>query len=92
MSHIPQDPGEDPHGYRTLDLLSTLAAVLDERGLVVFANTALQVALGLSRRSLQDSPLAALFAGSDRTLKQYFTDGFRADGRLPQPQEYFVVA
>lgn len=40
----------------------------------------------------QDSPLAALFAGSDRTLKQYFTDGFRADGRLPQPQEYFVVA
>ena len=61
MSHIPQDPGEDPHGYRTLDLLSTLAAVLDERGLVVFANTALQVALGLSRRSLQDSPLAACF-------------------------------
>lgn len=53
----------DPERFQTLDLLSTLVAVLRARdGAVLFANAALENALGLSRRTLEGNDLAALFS------------------------------
>ena len=34
---------------------------------------------------------AADFKKTGKTLKDYFMDGFKADGSLPQPQAYFKV-
>nr|WP_051303297.1 nitrogen regulation protein NR(II) [Comamonas composti] len=53
-----QVPGSS---YQALDLLCTLAAVLDASGAVQFANAALENALGLSRRVLEGSDLAVCF-------------------------------
>ena len=50
-----------PASYQALDLLCTLMAVLDEHGGVLFANAALENALGLSRRMLEGSEMAACF-------------------------------
>jgi two-component system nitrogen regulation sensor histidine kinase GlnL len=47
--------------FQTLDLLATLVAVLRPDGTVVFANTALEDTLSISRRAITGSDLPALF-------------------------------
>ncbi|MDV7393778.1 PAS domain-containing protein, partial [Arthrospira platensis SPKY1] len=47
--------------FQPLDLLATLAAVVDADGRVVFANAALEDALGMSRRSINGSLLQECF-------------------------------
>ncbi len=47
--------------YHSLDLLATLVAVLSANGVVVFANAALEDALGLSRRSITGANFADWF-------------------------------
>jgi two-component system, NtrC family, nitrogen regulation sensor histidine kinase GlnL len=49
--------------FQSLDLLATLVAVVRADGLVVFANSALEDALGTSRRSIQGA-----------TFQQFFTE------------------
>lgn len=51
----------DAQGYRSLDWLCTLIAVLDEHGSVRFVNAALENALGQSRRTLSGSDFTACF-------------------------------
>src|SRR2546427_7648551 len=58
---IQDDRPAPPASYQALDLLCTLMTVLDEQGAVLFANAALENALGLSRRMLEGSELAACF-------------------------------
>ena len=47
--------------FQSLDLLATLVAVLAPDGMVVFANAALEDALGISRRSITGSNFPELF-------------------------------
>ncbi len=47
--------------FQSLDLLATLVAVLDAGGGVLFANAALEDALGISRRSIAGAPLIDWF-------------------------------
>ena len=49
------------HRFDSLDLLATLVAVLAPDGTVVFANSALEDALGISRRSITGSNFPELF-------------------------------
>ena len=51
----------DAERYQALDLVSTLIAVLQPDGAVVFVNAALESALGLSRRMLEGTDFCALF-------------------------------
>lgn len=46
-------PDQLSQRFATLDLLSTLTVVLDQRGGVMFANAALESAMGMSRRMLE---------------------------------------
>lgn len=48
--------------FQTFDLLATLVAVLQSDGAVLFANSALEDALGTSRRTIQGSDFALAFA------------------------------
>jgi len=48
--------------WQSFDLLATLVAVLDDTGQVLFANAALEDALGISRRAIVGSRLAGNFA------------------------------
>lgn len=48
--------------FQSFDLLATLVAVVDEDGLVLFANSALEDALGASRRNIVSSAFANNFA------------------------------
>lgn len=48
--------------FVALDMLSTLAVVLNRRGEVVFANAALENTLGMSRRMLEGSRFSAFFS------------------------------
>ena len=54
----------DPR-FSAFDLLATLVAVVDGDGLALFANAALEDAVGSSRRSIEGSPLLAFFAAPD---------------------------
>jgi two-component system nitrogen regulation sensor histidine kinase GlnL len=47
--------------FQALDLLATLVAVVAADGSVLFANSALEDALGISRRSIEGSGLPACF-------------------------------
>jgi len=51
-----------PARFRSFDLLATLVAVVREDGIVVFANSALEDALGVSRRTIEASQLADNFS------------------------------
>ena len=55
----PAAPGSRFH---SLDLLATLVAVLDHEGKVLFANSALEDALGAPRRLIESTHFPALFA------------------------------
>ena len=51
-----------PHSrFHSFDLLATLVAVVDSSGTVLFANSALEDALGTSRRTIEGSALAQCF-------------------------------
>jgi len=50
-----------PPRFQPFDLLATLVAVVHSDGTVQFANAALEDALGMSRRSIEGSDLAASF-------------------------------
>ena len=47
--------------FQALDMLATLVAVVQDSGAVLFANTALEDAIGLSRRSISGVPLTDWF-------------------------------
>lgn len=51
-----------PTRFRPFDRLATLIAVVREDGFVVFANSALEDALGVSRRTIEASPFADNFS------------------------------
>ena len=48
--------------FQSLDLLATLVAVVNAHGMVLFANSALEDALGISRRAIEGSDLTQSFA------------------------------
>ncbi|MBL0395046.1 PAS domain-containing protein [Ramlibacter monticola] len=50
------------HRFQCFDLLATLVAVVRGDGTVLFANSALEDALGLSRRNIEGTSLLPLFA------------------------------
>ena len=52
----------DVQRFAALDLLSTLAVVVDQQGAVVFANAALESAMGMSRRMLEGVEFAQYLA------------------------------
>ena len=47
--------------FQAFDLLATLVAVVGTNGLVLFANAALEDALGISRRTIEGSQLTDCF-------------------------------
>lgn len=47
--------------FQSFDLLATLVAVVRTNGIVVFANAALEDALGISRRTIEGSPFPECF-------------------------------
>ena len=47
--------------FHAFDLLATLVAVVRTDGVVLFANAALEVALGMSRRTIEGSQLPDCF-------------------------------
>jgi len=51
-----------PSRFQSLDLLATLVAVVTADGAVLFANSALEDALGISRRAIEGSNLLQFFA------------------------------
>jgi two-component system, NtrC family, nitrogen regulation sensor histidine kinase GlnL len=54
-------PASPAQRFHSLDLLATLVAVVDEQGCVLFANAALEDALGMSRRSINGTRLQECF-------------------------------
>ncbi|MEX1165797.1 MAG: PAS domain-containing protein, partial [Hydrogenophaga sp.] len=63
--------------FQTLDLLATLVAVLSTDGTVVFANAALEDALGISRRSITGTCLPDQF--TEPSLLQNALNGIRVN-------------
>ena len=60
-SLTPSKPGSASARFHAFDLLATLVAVVRSDGVVVFANAALEGALGISRRSIEGSQLPDCF-------------------------------
>ena len=58
-----------PARFRPFDLLATLVAVVREDGIVVFANSALEDALGMSRRTIEASQFADNFSEPGELLQ-----------------------
>ena len=54
-------PTASAERFHAFDLLATLVAVVRTNGVVIFANAALEDALGLSRRTIEGSPLQDCF-------------------------------
>ena len=63
MATTPKRPLPDSHAsrFRAFDLLATLVAVLRGNGSVLFANAALEDALGFSRRTIEGSHFPDFF-------------------------------
>ena len=92
-----------PPRFRAFDLLATMVAVADTKGVVIFANAALEDALGVSWRSIEGTALRNHFA--DVEALQLAVDGahgnqfaaMRYDGQLirhggePIPVHVIVV-
>ena len=66
---MPSPRRPHPARFQAFDLLATLLAVVDERGVVLFANAGLEDAVGLSWRSIEGTSLLQWFDDS-RTLRQ----------------------
>jgi two-component system, NtrC family, nitrogen regulation sensor histidine kinase GlnL len=87
--------------FQSLDLLATLVAVVRTDGLVIFANAALEDALGISRRSIEGSHLPDCFIeplALKNALEAAGSNAFAAlryDARLkrsnPEPMPVHVV-
>ena len=75
MSSVTPDAAPSMGRFYSLDLLSTLVAVVEPGGRLLFANAALEDALGLSRRTLDGADLAGLF--TDPALLQTALAGAR---------------
>ncbi|WBY01083.1 nitrogen regulation protein NR(II) [Ramlibacter tataouinensis] len=58
----PKTPASRQARFQAFDLLATLVAVVATDGRVLFANAALEDALGMSRRSIRGSPFPDCFA------------------------------
>jgi len=58
---LPHKPGSAAARFHAFDLLATLIAVVRNDGVVVFANAALEDALGISRRTIEGSQLPECF-------------------------------
>jgi len=58
---LPHKPGSAAARFHAFDLLATLIAVVRNDGVVVFANAALEDALGISRRTIEGSQLPDCF-------------------------------
>ena len=54
-------PIRQPQRFQALDLLATLVAVVEADGHVLYANSALEDAIGISRRSIEGSVLFHAF-------------------------------
>jgi two-component system nitrogen regulation sensor histidine kinase GlnL len=70
-------PSTVPTRFQPFDLLATLVAVVHGDGAVVYANAALEDALGMSRRSIEDSALAEHYTEPQVLLQAL--DGLRAN-------------
>jgi two-component system nitrogen regulation sensor histidine kinase GlnL len=70
-------PSTAPPRFQPFDLLATLVAVVHGDGAVVYANAALEDALGMSRRSIEDSALAEHYTEPQVLLQAL--DGLRAN-------------
>lgn len=79
--------------YHALDLLATLVVVVHSDGQVVFANTALEDALGMSRRNMKGIPFQDFFVEPQALLNALRgADGnefsaLRYDARLRRPAQ-----
>jgi two-component system nitrogen regulation sensor histidine kinase GlnL len=58
---VDRKQAQAPSRFQSLDLLATLVAVVDASGGVLYANAALEDALGMSRRSITGALLQACF-------------------------------
>ncbi|MDO5290680.1 MAG: nitrogen regulation protein NR(II) [Pseudomonadota bacterium] len=72
-------PRSRPHAARfeAFDLLPTMVAVVDEEGVVLFANAALEDAVGLPARSIEGAPLNVHFP--DAQPLQHALQGMRGN-------------
>ena len=66
-----------PARFQAFDLLATLVAVVDDAGVVLFANAALEDAVGLSWRSIEGTALLAYF--SDPAPLRHALEGVRGN-------------
>jgi two-component system nitrogen regulation sensor histidine kinase GlnL len=57
----PSAPAPEPSRFQSFDLLATLVAVVKGDGAVLFANAALEDALGISRRTIEGSQFPECF-------------------------------
>jgi two-component system, NtrC family, nitrogen regulation sensor histidine kinase GlnL len=55
-------PADPPSRFHSFDLLATLVAVVRSNGMVLYANAALEDALGISRRAIEGSRLQDCFS------------------------------
>ena len=89
--------------FQSFDLLATLVAVVRTNGVVVFANAALEDALGTSRRTIEGSLLPACFtepmilhnalegAGSNEFAALRYEAWLKALNREPMPVHVVVA-
>ena len=70
-------PAAVPHRFQSFDLLATLVAVVRGDGTVLFANAALEDALGSSRRSIEGSSFLPHF--TEPQLLRTALDGARVN-------------
>jgi two-component system, NtrC family, nitrogen regulation sensor histidine kinase GlnL len=73
----PASPAAAAQRFQSLDLLATLVAVVAADGAVIFANAALEDALGMSRRSISGTRLQDCF--TDPQLLQNALSGARGN-------------
>ena len=80
-----------PSYAQAFDLLATLVAVVRTDGVVLFANSALEDVMGVSRRTIEGSPLANYFTETlsfDNALQGAQTNAFatmRYDAQIRRP-------
>ena len=78
-----------PPYAQAFDLLATLVAVVRTDGVVVFANAALEDVMGVSRRTIEGSPLASYFTevqSFHNALQGAQTNAQGTDDDKPYPQ------
>ncbi len=62
---VRRSTGATQQRFQALDMLATLVSVVDDDGRLLFANNALEDAIGLSRRSLLGVPLTDWFTAPE---------------------------